>query len=119
VECEGGLQQRLLTGTQHGIPVILAFHDFQATPSSECLLAKLDAMRDAGADVAKLAVMPRNADDVMRLLQATAQVRRAFPDLPLSIMAMGALGSITRVAGFLYGSCATHCGAVVAVLLTS
>jgi 3-dehydroquinate dehydratase-1 len=61
-------------------------------------------MQQAGADVAKLAVMPRSADDVLRLMRLTAEARAKFPALPLSIMAMGALGSITRVAGFLYGS---------------
>lgn len=88
----------------HGVPVILAFHDFQSTPSSDCLLGKIAAMKAAGADVAKLAVMPRSADDVLRILQVTSEARRRFPALPLAIMAMGALGSITRVAGFLYGS---------------
>jgi 3-dehydroquinate dehydratase I len=89
---------------QSSVPVILAFHDFQSTPPSQCLMAKISAMRDAGVDVAKLAVMPQTSADVLRLLELTNQARRAFPDLPLSIMAMGALGSITRVAGFLYGS---------------
>ena len=89
---------------EHGVPVILAFHDFQNTPSSECLIGKIAAMKAAGADVAKLAVMPRIADDVFRILQVTSEARKKFPALPLAIMAMGALGSITRVAGFLYGS---------------
>lgn len=89
---------------EHGVPVILAFHDFQATPSSDCLVGKIAAMSAAGADVAKLAVMPRVAEDVFRILQVTSDARQQFPTLPLAIMAMGALGSITRVAGFLYGS---------------
>lgn len=89
---------------QQGVPVILAYHNFQCTPSSDCLLAKISAMHDAGADVAKFAVMPQTPDDVLRVLQVTAEARRQFPRLPLAIMAMGALGSITRVAGFLYGS---------------
>jgi 3-dehydroquinate dehydratase I len=90
--------------SEHGVPVILAFHDFQNTPSSDCLLGKIAAMSAAGADVAKLAVMPRVAEDVFRVLQVTSEARRQFPALPLAIMGMGALGSITRVAGFLYGS---------------
>ena len=89
---------------EHGVPVILAFHDFQATPSSDCLIGKIAAMSAAGADIAKLAVMPRMAEDVFRILEVTSEARKQFPALPLAIMAMGALGSITRVAGFLYGS---------------
>jgi 3-dehydroquinate dehydratase-1 len=87
-----------------GIPVILAFHDFEGTPSNEQLLAKIEAMRSQGADIAKIAVMPRTADDVLRLFQVTAAARKLYPGLPLVTMSMGALGSITRVAGFLYGS---------------
>ena len=87
-----------------GISVILAFHDFESTPSNDDLLAKISAMRSRGADIAKIAVMPRTADDVLRLLQVTAKARKLYPGLPLVTMSMGALGSITRVAGFLYGS---------------
>ena len=94
----------LAAAKDSGVTVILAFHDFQATPSNEELLAKVEAMRLAGADVAKLAVMPRAADDVFRVFQVTAEARRRYPALPLAIMSMGALGSITRVANFLYGS---------------
>jgi 3-dehydroquinate dehydratase-1 len=98
------LRSLMSLARERTVPVVLAFHDFQSTPSSECLLAKVEAMHQAGADVAKLAVMPTTPDDVLRLFQVTTDARRRFPALPLAIMAMGALGSITRVAGFLYGS---------------
>lgn len=87
-----------------GIRVILAFHDFQGTPTNEALLAKIIAMHANGADIAKIAVMPRCPEDVLRMLQVTLEARKMFPALPLALMSMGALGSITRVAGFLYGS---------------
>lgn len=87
-----------------GTRVILAMHNFAETPDSDVLAGHIRAMRALGADIAKIAVMPKTADDVLRLLQVTAQARREFPELPLSTMSMGALGSITRVAGFLYGS---------------
>jgi 3-dehydroquinate dehydratase I len=87
-----------------GVRVILALHDFECTPPNELLLAKITAMKSQGADIAKIAVMPRTADDVMRLFQVTVAARKLFPGLPLATMSMGALGSITRVAGFLYGS---------------
>jgi 3-dehydroquinate dehydratase I len=89
---------------EQGVRVILAFHDFERTPSSDALLNKVEAMRARGADMAKLAVMPRTPEDVLRLLQVTAAARDRFRSLPLATMSMGPLGSITRVAGFLYGS---------------
>ena len=87
-----------------GTRVLLAMHNFDETPANDVLLGHIRAMRARGADIAKIAVMPRTADDVLRLLQVTAAARSEFPELPLATMSMGALGSITRVAGFLYGS---------------
>lgn len=87
-----------------GTRVLLAMHNFAETPDSDVLSGHIRAMRELGTDIAKIAVMPRTADDVLRLLQVTARARREFPDLPLATMSMGALGSLTRVAGFLYGS---------------
>ena len=87
-----------------GARVLLAIHNFDETPSNDVLLAQIRAMRARGADIAKIAVMPKTPDDVLRLLQVTAAARKEYPDLPLATMSMGALGSVTRVAGFLYGS---------------
>ncbi len=84
--------------------VLLAMHNFAETPDNDVLAGHIAAMNGLGADIAKIAVMPQTADDVLRLLQVTTRARREFPDLPLSTMSMGALGSLTRVAGFLYGS---------------
>ena len=87
-----------------GARVLLAMHNFDETPADEVLLGHIRAMRALDADIAKIAVMPKTPHDVLRLLQVTAAARREYPDLPLAMMSMGALGSITRVAGFLYGS---------------
>jgi 3-dehydroquinate dehydratase-1 len=84
--------------------VILSFHSFEATPSEEFLLATIAAMVGQGGDIAKIACMPREPGDVLRLMQATLAARRAFPSVPLCTMAMSGLGLVSRVAGFLYGS---------------
>ena len=92
------------TAHRHGARVILSFHDFEATPSQEFVLGKIAAMIRQGADIAKIACMPRESGDVLRLLQTTFAARVAFPAVPLCTMSMGGLGSVSRVAGFLYGS---------------
>ena len=92
------------TAHAHGARVILSFHDFEATPANETLVARIAAMIRQGADIAKIACMPREPGDVLRLLQATLTARVAFPSAPLCTMSMGSLGSVSRVAGFLYGS---------------
>jgi 3-dehydroquinate dehydratase-1 len=88
----------------NGVRVILSFHDFQATPNSEALLGTIAAMVEQGCDIAKFACMPRTREDVLRLLQVTSTARDLYPAVPLCTMAMGGLGALTRVAGFLFGS---------------
>lgn len=94
-----------------GVRVIASHHDFHATPDERILHMLLDQMRQGGADVAKLAVMPNNADDVLRLLKVTYDIHQKYPSLPLVTMSMGAVGVISRMAGELFGSCITF-GAV-------
>ena len=84
--------------------VILSFHDFAATPTNEFLYSKLADMVDHGADVAKIACMPQDPGDVLRLLEVTLRARKAFPSVPLCTMSMGGMGLLSRVAGFMYGS---------------
>jgi 3-dehydroquinate dehydratase-1 len=59
-----------------------------------------------GADVAKLAVMPRSPSDVLRLLDTTLQANAALR-IPLITMSMGSLGAVSRVCGWQYGSSVT------------
>ena len=98
------LEELMAVARSCGTRVLLAMHNFAETPERDVLFDHIRAMKELGTDIAKIAVMPRTADDVLRLLQVTARARCEFPDLPLATMSMGALGSITRVAGFLYGS---------------
>jgi 3-dehydroquinate dehydratase-1 len=98
------LDSLMKVAKENGVRVILAFHNFRCTPSNEDLLAKIAAMRAQGADIAKIAVMPQGPEDVLRLFQVTAAARKMYPELPLATMSMGGMGSISRVAGFLYGS---------------
>jgi 3-dehydroquinate dehydratase I len=84
--------------------VIMSFHDFSRTPDAEFLLSKISDMVQHGADIAKIACMPQNPEDVLRLLDVTLRARKAFPSVPLCTMSMGGLGRLTRVAGFLCGS---------------
>ena len=92
------------TAHKHRVSVILSFHDFEKTGSSDDLLGTIRALVEAGADIAKIACMPRTSEDALRMLQATSAARAAFPNVPLCTMSMGKLGSITRTAGFMFGS---------------
>ena len=86
-----------------GIDVVASFHDFEATPADEDLEEVLARMACEGADLAKIAVWPTSAEDVVRLLGVCARVTagaREAPGLgvPVAAMSMGALGAVSRVA---------------------
>jgi 3-dehydroquinate dehydratase-1 len=87
----------------YGVRMIVSSHDFHATPPVEAMLETLLRAGRAGADVAKLAVMPRQPADVLRLLEATVLASTAL-DIPLITMSMGSLGAMTRIFGWRYGS---------------
>ncbi|MCI8496041.1 MAG: type I 3-dehydroquinate dehydratase [Lachnospiraceae bacterium] len=90
-----------------GQRVIGSSHYFSGTPETDQMKQELMEMYRAGADIAKLAVMPKSRLDVLRLMEVTAQVKEEIPDYPLVTMAMGGLGAISRVSGQLSGSCMT------------
>ncbi len=100
----GFIESVVRVAHENGVRIILSFHDFEGTPANEELLAKINQMNLLGADIAKIAVTPQIQDDALRLLEITLQARRCWPRLPLCTTAMGRLGILTRVAGFLFGS---------------
>src|SRR5512141_1739830 len=91
---------------RHGVALVASYHNFLATPSRDEIIAKLVQAEREGADVATVAVMPQSLDDVLVLLEATLQGSRQVR-LPLITMAMGPLGSITRMVGGVFGSALT------------
>jgi 3-dehydroquinate dehydratase-1 len=91
---------------RHGLPLVLSFHDFQRTPPAEELAARFAQAHRLGADVAKLAVMPRSMQDVHMLLGATLAASESLP-IPVISMAMGPLGAVTRMCGGVFGSALT------------
>lgn len=89
-----------------GVQLVLSFHDFQQTPGVEFLNQRYAQAQSLGADIAKVAVMPRNMDDVLTLLAATLQSSRTLT-IPLIGMSMGGPGAISRLCGWAFGSALT------------
>ncbi|HBT97848.1 MAG TPA: type I 3-dehydroquinate dehydratase, partial [Desulfobulbaceae bacterium] len=81
-----------------GAGLLLSFHDFTTTPDEAAIFAKLRQARDYGANVAKVAVTPKKAEDLLALFAATCRARREL-DLPLVTIAMGRDGRLSRIAG--------------------
>lgn len=92
---------------ESGTLIVASHHNFQVTPSAEEMSGLLMQMQQSGADIVKLAVMPRRQTDVAELLLATAQFKERYPDTPLITMSMGSMGVVSRVCGESFGSCVT------------
>lgn len=90
-----------------GVRVIASHHDFDATPESEVMHMLLQRMYEGGADIVKLAVMPKSRKDVLNLLEATDLFLQEHPNTPIITMSMGSLGSVSRLCGEHFGSCVT------------
>ena len=67
-------------------------------------------MQDMGADIPKIAVMPKSESDVITLLDATQEMHTKYADGPIITMSMGK-GVISRMCGEFFGSSMTF-GAV-------
>ncbi|MHB1064306.1 MAG: type I 3-dehydroquinate dehydratase [Georgenia sp.] len=89
-----------------GVTVVVSSHDFEATPPAEVIVDRLRRIRRLGADLPKVAVMPRSPADVLVLLAATWTASQES-DRPIITMAMGADGVVSRIAGEIFGSAAT------------
>ena len=89
-----------------GKPVIGSRHYFDRTPEQQELEEIFRDLADSGADILKLAVMPREPEDVLRLMEATLREDRRR-EQPVVTMAMGKLGAVSRISGGLTGSAVT------------
>lgn len=92
---------------QKQIKVLISAHDLQQTPSQNELLARLKQMQQTPADLCKLAVTPREPQDVLTVLQASLQMKAHVADRPFALLAMTPLGLLTRVTGEIFGSAFT------------
>ncbi len=86
-----------------GKTVIISTHDFQNTPEPDVMAGIINESFEAGADIAKLAIMPNTLLDVLRLLEVTLHSGGK-----VCTIAMGNTGRHSRVVAPIYGSVMTY-----------
>jgi 3-dehydroquinate dehydratase-1 len=79
--------------------LIVSFHDFDKTPPLWVLREILREAKRLGADIPKISVMARERKEVARLLC----LGNEEPGDKI-LISMGKVGSISRIAGFVFGS---------------
>lgn len=96
---------------RHDVKVVASNHDFNKTPSKGDIVSRLRKMQDLGADIPKIAVMPKCKLDVLELLEATVIMSEQYATRPIITMSMAEQGVVSRLCGEVFGSCITF-GAV-------
>ncbi|MDR1801209.1 MAG: type I 3-dehydroquinate dehydratase [Lachnospiraceae bacterium] len=89
----------------NGIKVVLSHHDFKRIPPDAELLSLYRTMHATDADIIKLAVMPETPEDVQRFIEVSSYFYSNEAKKPLIAIAMGEMGSVTRVNPASCGSC--------------
>lgn len=108
---EEGIYKLIDSIHQRGVKIIGSNHHFDKTPSEEEMIDILCQMDTMGADVCKLAVMPKNKNDVGTLIKASKKTDEKI-EKPIITMSMGELGAVTRVCTRLTGSVITFAAGV-------
>jgi 3-dehydroquinate dehydratase/shikimate dehydrogenase len=106
VEHDSGFGDVMVDKAGRGL--VLSHHDFQRTPGD--LPGLYERMCSLGADIVKIAVMPRGVADVGRLMELGAQVARR-DEVPLVPVAMGPMGLVTRLTAGRHGALFTFASA--------
>jgi len=101
------IQKLRETAKQHRKRLILSYHNFTNTPDDNTeLIGRAKQAEAYGADIVKLAVMPKSQADVLHLLEATRKMDELL-DVPVITMSMGDIGALSRIIGWAYGSIIT------------
>lgn len=84
--------------------VIISYHNFKETPSTQKLLKLIQKGKSKGGDIIKLAVMCNKEEDLFRLLAFTKKYRK----VNLITISLGKMGRISRIITPLFGSLFTY-----------
>jgi 3-dehydroquinate dehydratase-1 len=101
----GAFQPLLETARQKHVGCIVSSHYFDSTPTPRSLHARARAAASRGADIFKVATRTDTPAQLARLLTFTSSQNAG---LPLSVMGLGKLGGISRLALARSGSVLTY-----------
>lgn len=95
------------TAHEHNVKVVGSNHEFTATPDKDEIVRRLCYIQNLGVDISKIAVMPQQKKDVLTLLEATEEMASKHAERPIITMSMSEIGTISRIAGEVFGSSIT------------
>lgn len=83
---------------------LVSYHDFEKTPHIDFIQNYIDVVKSIGGDIVKFAFKVNSFEDVANIMCITHKNR----DKNIVAIAMGDIGKISRVAGFIFGSIITY-----------
>ncbi|MEC1544164.1 type I 3-dehydroquinate dehydratase [Bacillus halotolerans] len=104
---EANVEALVSLAGENGVYVIMSNHDFQKTPAKDEIISRLRKMQELGAHIPKIAVMPKDAGDLLTLLDATYTMKTKYADRPMITMSMSGTGLVSRLSGEIFGSACT------------
>ncbi|WP_350253386.1 type I 3-dehydroquinate dehydratase [Bacillus halotolerans] len=104
---EANVEALVSLAGENGVYVIMSNHDFQKTPAKDEIISRLRKMQELGAHIPKIAVMPKDAGDLLTLLDATYTMKTKYADRPMITMSMAGTGLVSRLSGEIFGSACT------------
>ncbi|PLR90313.1 type I 3-dehydroquinate dehydratase [Bacillus halotolerans] len=104
---EANVEALVSLAGENGVYVIMSNHDFQKTPAKDEIISRLRKMQELGAHIPKIAVMPKDAGDLLTLLDATYTMKTKYADRPMITMSMAGTGLVSRLSGEVFGSACT------------
>ncbi len=84
--------------------IMISWHNFKNTPSETVLMQKYKKAVALDADVVKIATFARQKEDNLKLFELNKKVQKLKKRKPLTFMAMGQKGVLSRMAAPLLGS---------------
>lgn len=96
----------LAAAKKSGTEVIVSWHHFDETPTTQELISVFQMMYRSGADIGKIVTMAHGHLDVLRVLDL--QVQAAETNFPLIAFCMGTPGAISRIATLDLGGYMTY-----------
>lgn len=92
---------------ERNVRAILSMHFWERMPERDEWFELLNVMQESPADLIKVAVMPRNEEDVVHLSSWATVFRQAGNRKPMIVIAMSEMGKISRIEPQRFGSAMT------------
>lgn len=88
----------------NGVLLLVAHHDWEATPEKEEIERIIREEYDLGADIPKYSFAPQSYGDVVKVAEATLDAKKNWLDRPVFSISGGEKGMISRICGRALGT---------------